>query len=119
MSARNRSIEIMKAARVILAEPKHWTKGAMARDATGRPCTSNSPKAVCWCIEGAIEKATRSEMYVGTPGYLVAHLLTEKTDTQHFGVHVWNDDPSRTHAEVLELLDKMTHEPETREETVS
>lgn len=48
------------AARTLIADPADWTQGVWARDAAGRDVDSTSPKAVCWCAEGA-------EMFVLDP----------------------------------------------------
>jgi hypothetical protein len=55
------TLEILKAARERIRDPKHWTTKAMARDANGKHIAhpmSHRPiewhNAVCWCGTGAI-----------------------------------------------------------------
>ena len=40
----------------LLADPKHWTKRAYARDKDGQSVSAHSDEAVCWCVLGAIIK---------------------------------------------------------------
>ena len=44
---------------------KRWTKGAYARTQNGRRCGIQSPKAVCWCLSGAIEKLNLTHLSTG------------------------------------------------------
>jgi len=37
----------------LIADPKKWIKGTLARDANGRPISPYSKEAVCFCIHGA------------------------------------------------------------------
>ncbi len=39
----------------LLADPKRWTKGAMARRSDNFPVSPKDPSATCWCLMGAIE----------------------------------------------------------------
>ena len=52
---------ILRAAKALLAPSGHWTKGELARDAVGAPVEPHSPLAICWCLEGALKKVTRSD----------------------------------------------------------
>jgi len=40
----------------LLAEPKHWTVGALAKDDTGRSVSPTDSSATCWCAIGATYK---------------------------------------------------------------
>lgn len=48
----------LRALRVLLADPDHWTQGASARDESGAVCASRSPEAVRWCLHGGMHKVT-------------------------------------------------------------
>jgi hypothetical protein len=50
------TVELLKAARELVANPKTWTKGEMARDANGHPTGWGDSDAVCWCAMGAMAK---------------------------------------------------------------
>ena len=97
----------LRAARELLSKPGTWTQGVMARDASGQKSQAPwSPHAVCWCLEGAIQRAsdaTRFEARTATPRDVL--LAIEKEVGQKAAR--WNDDPSRTQEEVLALLDRM------------
>ena len=45
----------LRAARDLIKTPAQWTKEVFARDAKGVPVDSQSPDAVCFCAEGALE----------------------------------------------------------------
>jgi hypothetical protein len=46
---------LLAAARLLLE--KGWCQGARALDEHGVPCSPLSPRAVCWDLEGAIQRA--------------------------------------------------------------
>lgn len=54
-----REVKIVERTIEILSTPKKWTKGARARDKFNNHTGYYSSQAVCWCIDGAIEKAVR------------------------------------------------------------
>jgi hypothetical protein len=45
----------------VLDKPEHWTKVKMARDESGREVPELHPSACCWCLVGAVSKATGIE----------------------------------------------------------
>ena len=49
---------ILKAARKTIERADRWTVGFMARDGEGAPCSSAAPEARCWCLVGAVNRAT-------------------------------------------------------------
>jgi hypothetical protein len=51
------TLEILKEARALLAQPGAWTKGAYARDVEGTYVSPDNPAAVCFCAVGAIHHA--------------------------------------------------------------
>ncbi|MEH2517432.1 hypothetical protein V1279_003005 [Bradyrhizobium sp. AZCC 1610] len=61
--------ETLIAARAIIADPAHWTKHAHARDAAGEPVTLDAPNATCFCLDGAIAKA--SDVHIDAFGHWV------------------------------------------------
>jgi hypothetical protein len=83
----------------LLDTPEKWTKGAFARDSKGDPVDPVSPEAVCWCIEGALQKCY--------PNYddrweAVYYRLLEVR--KYGGIIFWQDNPERTYEEVIEVL---------------
>jgi len=108
--------EILLKARTLIADPKHWTKGEMARTQSGRPTTTTSPTACQWCSVGAITKAARevdpsydtNACYGAMTGLrLVTREVMEKEgyqDDLRNNLAVFND--THTHAEILSAFDK-------------
>lgn len=82
-----------------LIEPEGaWTQGAFARTADGESCSSGSsdPRAVCWCVGGAINRASGQERPTD------AHNVFQRLIP--CGEFEWNDAPERTQAEVVAKL---------------
>lgn len=52
--------EILQGAKQLLCE-KGWCQGNMAKDRWGGPVATDSPAAVCFCSEGAIRAAGKSD----------------------------------------------------------
>ena len=50
--------EILTWARDLISNPLNFTTGAWGRTPAGEFVGSNDARAVCWCSEGAIRKAT-------------------------------------------------------------
>jgi hypothetical protein len=91
--------EVLTAARNLLKR-KGWCKGHLARAANGRIVSVDSPKAVAWCMIGAIRRVTVASV----EQYGFADLLLQRVIGMP--VPVWNDDPHRTKEEVIEAFDK-------------
>lgn len=98
------TIEILVAARALLADPARWTKGESARDLRGKEVPPNYPSAVCWCMTGALNKVVRSPcMWFKSEAVLSAAELLETTVASE--ITSFNDNPATTHADVLRALD--------------
>lgn len=82
----------------LLARPEAWTKGAVARDASGIEVDFNSPSACQWCLMGAVVKCYPGE---------VRSNLWRLGAARNGAIQDWNDLPSRTHAEVLALVTEL------------
>ena len=99
------TIEILKKARELISDEKHWTKGVYARTVHSTPCAPIAEQAFCWCSVGAIAKieglpCTTLGVQFSEQGSSAARLLA----TDH--APSWNDAPERTHAEVLQRFDE-------------
>lgn len=83
-------------ARARIANPENWCKGAFELWEAGRPVT--------FCTLGAIGRGAGA----GEGAYFEAlHVFSKVNDLQNFGgVMLWNDNPKRTHGEVLAAFDK-------------
>jgi hypothetical protein len=55
--------KILKKAKALIADPKHWTTEAFARTARGDSVSASHPKAVCFCAVGAINRAAANTDY--------------------------------------------------------
>jgi hypothetical protein len=94
---------IIERARALIATPATWTQGEFARDATGEPVCWRSPKAVQFCIWGALNRAAydttgdrrQSIDLADRAARALRSGLTSLSDT--------ND--RSTHQEVLAILD--------------
>jgi len=84
----------------LIENPKAWTKRADARDKWSHRISPENPRACKWCARGALVKC-----YTEPSDYRAAiaklgnvHIYASTTD--------WNDEPCRTHAQVLAAMKK-------------
>lgn len=99
-------LEIVKAAKTKLANPKAWIKGSLARDKSGRQVNPVSPDAVCWCLIGAmhsVNTGSPSGCVVGTEAY---DAIRVSTPNHWPWLQEFNDCEGTTHADVIETLDR-------------
>jgi hypothetical protein len=75
-----------------------WCQGTLAKDAHGNACLETSPDAVQWCIYGAVYMA-----YANNPRQR-EKVLDRLPLPISLALGKWNDDPQRTQAEVVGLL---------------
>jgi hypothetical protein len=116
---------LLTQARAKIAEPKHWTKGAAARDDYGITVLAKGQDAVCFCSFGALAvtaPADNSDRYspqwpaVHTAGASLDEALNQlhpdrrpciqDDDGEHALYVHFNDDANTTHEMVLALFDK-------------
>jgi len=93
------TLEVLRGARAKIAQG--WCQGASARDADGQLTGVTQPDACCWCAIGAVYAAAPLEPDSGDAAF---EYLARVTPGHLIGT--WNDDPSRTQAEVLALFDR-------------
>lgn len=87
----------------LLTEKSKWTKGTEARRKSGHAVVLDSPKAVKWCLLGAIKYCypdweDRWEIMKKVYSALELELSDSITD--------WNDKKSRIFKEVRSLIEK-------------
>ena len=110
------TLEILKAARELLAVPERWTKGVGARDSKGIAVDWDDDSVYCRCAYIAISTVCggqRPKEYSAfggpalPPGRAVAFAAAVSTLGFRRGhdLFTWNDAPERTHAEVLARFD--------------
>lgn len=89
------ALQILINTRSLLAEERHWCQGQFYDDATE-----------AHCLMGAWEASGRDDPLESWIAYQILADLTNTDAAYHRRVHCWNDQPGRTHAEVLALLDR-------------
>ena len=95
----NQIVEVLKAARNLLSNPDHWIKGTLAKNSEGIAVTPLADDAVCWCLEGAIERVA--------PKFNVAPqaIYEEIRKTLRYGlIFSFNDKSYTTHEDVMKVL---------------
>lgn len=92
-------------AKDLLADPAHWTKGALAKDKFGVQCWHSAPEAACWCLEGAIRKCYPGQyqrILYSLPEYI--QMLFPGQLRAPFG---FNDNANTNHSDVLKLVTEL------------
>ncbi len=93
-------------AKDLLRNPAHWCQGEMARDESGQPCRVRSYEAMKFCLAGALAKCyEENEMFKILEK--VQAVIKKKLNTkwEYNSLSLFNDNPTRSHAEVLEVLE--------------
>jgi hypothetical protein len=105
--------------RVLLQEPRQWTRGTLARSVLGTSVVPLSDTACCWSLSGALARAlldvmgpraAQCDWHTAYEAVLLSMwraLPLEHPRTARRGLDVdgFNDYPSTSHACVLQLLD--------------
>jgi len=107
MSAKHpTSLEVLKGARDLLADPERWCKGAFALDAHGNLLADGFEPGACkWCLAGAIEKISGRSSMEYEPALGRLNRIVQGSANTPITLVSWHDEEERTHAEVLALLD--------------
>jgi hypothetical protein len=84
--------------KTLLKDKKRWTQGAMARNKYGNPIHPTNPKAVRWCLQGAITKCYPDPRIRYSVARILQDLLPICT------LSSFNDHSEHTH--VLQLVTK-------------
>jgi hypothetical protein len=112
---------ILIRARELIADPEHWTQHEHAQSNAGAPVSPFDPDAYCFCIDGALLRATaerRGELeelqstadldaideIARVPEYALAYSTLNNFLPGRVSPISFNDE--HTHADVLALLDK-------------
>lgn len=96
--------ELLIAAKAVIADPRKFTRGVLARDVDGFCVPPNNPKAVCFCSVGALSHVTplnhgADELNNDAFNYLYRVACAN----QYFGVADYSDQHS--HTEVMAMWD--------------
>ena len=106
--------DILMKVREDLTNPRHWTKGAVARDWVGTPLDAAwDPAGVAWCVSGAIWRRCH-DIHPGMMeteasdrrllSYLVQGDLIH-TNAMERSLADFNDDPETHHRHILAAID--------------
>ena len=93
-------VTVLVRARQFIAREQHWCKGAFSRGWFNVPIRAQSQAARRFCAHGAILRAARE---LGLPSIGALEVLEARTGGP--SLQDWNDDPRRTHADVLAAFD--------------
>lgn len=97
-------LQILEKARELLSNPKSWMQKVLWADEQGNAVEID--KACRFCLDGAIEKVHFDiEGKIGSMGFDHA-VIRALGFTRLRDLYDWNDDPERTHQEVLDRLDQ-------------
>lgn len=95
----------LRSARALIEKPEAWTKGELARNASGSPTSSKAPDAVCFCAEGAVRRAVPDNHRFAYACDALVDVTASEADI-FIPVSAINDDPNTTHADILALFDR-------------
>lgn len=98
------AVDLLKETRRLIDEIG-WTQGAYARDDRGAFADVENPKAVCFCLSGAIRRARLNLRSFDLDTATAATLFIAEAGAGR-SIPAWNDAPSRTKDAVLKTLDK-------------
>lgn len=96
------TIAVLNRARALIADERHWCRGAFARSWAHIPVRPYSFFARRFCVLGALKRAACELLLPTENAYLALEWQAGRR------VEGWNDDPKRTHTEVLALFDAAT-----------
>lgn len=93
------ALNVLIAARKLIKPKGAWTQNTYARGRTGRPVSIDSPRAVCFCAEGAVQR-TAEAASLG-----VYKICCEYLDAEvRLGILNFNDDIDRKQSEVVAIF---------------
>ena len=96
--------ELLVKAKAVIADPKHWTQGWYAKDVEGLNVGPSTPKAVCWCSLGAIQKVAHEEVTYSTRLTAGGYLSRVAAECGYIRIPEFNDNSS--HEAVMKAWDK-------------
>lgn len=114
--------EILEKARELVDSPKKWGQGRYAMNAKGQETATYVDEAVCFCVLGSISRAM--SIMTGRLWRLTSADLSDIDRAHSFFAKAidppliakWNDEPGRTHTEVLAAFDRAIDSAKASEE---
>jgi hypothetical protein len=100
-------LDILRAARALIAAPGGWTQGAHARHRPDGVCGIDHPEAVAFDIGGALCRVSGApgRPYTGADLAALDEAEAALIITCGGSLRGWNDRPERTQAEAVALFD--------------
>lgn len=98
------TVEILTGVRELLADPAHWTKGVLARNADDFEVEPRDPRAACWCLAGAVTKVAGD--YIVIPILDDVAMKHGAVESDNCPFVELNDADETTHEEILKVLDE-------------
>lgn len=97
---------VLRGARALILDPAKWTKGVLARDHAGAKIHPTNPRAVCFCAVGSVLNLT-GDVRLDPREQAAFDLLRRAIGKgEQTSIGRWQDEPDRTHAEVLAAFDR-------------
>lgn len=93
------TIAVLVRARALIADERHWSRGAFARSMANIPVRPHSFFACRFCAIGALKRAACELLLPTLNAYIALKWQTGRR------VEGWNDDPPRAHADVIAAFD--------------
>ena len=103
------TVEILKAARDLIAKPENWTQGESARDDRGRRVDVYSRRAKCFCSIGAIYRVSSTDEEANRS----RKALIDQLPMERRFITTFND--THSHSEVLDLFSKAISSAEEKQ----
>jgi hypothetical protein len=101
------TLAALRAIRSVVSDPSRWCQGAAAKNADGQRVSPGVPSAVCHCLMGLIGQIQPPAVSIAVEDELIVTFGPPPPDTlDGSDVAAWNDADGRTHADVLEAIDK-------------
>ncbi len=100
----NPTVNLLTQARAVIE--RGWCQGCFARDAQGQPIESTDPLAETFCIRGATRVIAPNDDDVRARAHRhLEDVIIALTDGDCDSIASYNDDTSRTQAEILAVFD--------------
>jgi hypothetical protein len=93
----------------LIAQADKWCQNNPAINSEGKRVQPWDESACAWCPNGAIDKCYGDTPEAEAASLRVAGIIAPDKNTDFVsGIYIaqWNDEPARTHAEVLAVLQK-------------
>jgi len=100
------TLDVLEAARRLLADEKNWTKGRLARTSDQVPALVHGPDASCFCVMGAVEHAGGLRTNFDAKDHAVEMLEAVVSEGYYTCIEDFNDADETTHEDVLQLFDR-------------